>query len=185
MSDLWARCCRTNCLWFSHHFTHSCAAYRLLPRMTLEDFCKFYSDLDICCLCPDFLDGSSSCHWKSSFHEGRWVAGITAGGCMNNPGTTSPTLQCSLRGRIANRLQRKLYASSVAVPHNPKFNWWSNLSSLNKSKKPNMNSDNFHLPIWNNIFIMLQTFGFNHADCKEFSTFPLRWKKCLWVSCDF
>ncbi|XP_075879553.1 calpain-1 catalytic subunit-like isoform X1 [Nelusetta ayraudi] len=52
--------------------------------MTLEDFCRFYSDLDICCLCPDFLDGSSSCHWKTSYHEGRWVAGTTAGGCMNN-----------------------------------------------------------------------------------------------------
>ncbi|XP_035530438.1 calpain-1 catalytic subunit-like [Morone saxatilis] len=52
--------------------------------MTLEDFCRFYSDLDICCLCPDFLDGSTSCHWKTSFYEGRWVAGTTAGGCMNN-----------------------------------------------------------------------------------------------------
>uniref|UniRef100_UPI0037E99048 calpain-1 catalytic subunit-like n=1 Tax=Semicossyphus pulcher TaxID=241346 RepID=UPI0037E99048 len=52
--------------------------------MTLEDFCRFYSDLDICCLCPDFLDGSSSCHWKTSFYDGRWVAGTTAGGCMNN-----------------------------------------------------------------------------------------------------
>ncbi|XP_047467870.1 calpain-1 catalytic subunit-like [Mugil cephalus] len=52
--------------------------------MTLQDFCKNYIDLDICCLCPDFLDGSSSCHWKSSIYEGRWVAGTTAGGCMNN-----------------------------------------------------------------------------------------------------
>ncbi|XP_029316987.1 calpain-8 [Cottoperca gobio] len=52
--------------------------------MTLEDFCKFYNDLDICCLCPDFLDGSTSCHWKTSMYEGRWVAGTTAGGCMNN-----------------------------------------------------------------------------------------------------
>ncbi|XP_020783915.2 calpain-1 catalytic subunit-like [Boleophthalmus pectinirostris] len=52
--------------------------------MTLEDFCKFYSDLNICCLCPDFLDGSSTCHWKTSFYEGRWVAGSTAGGCLNN-----------------------------------------------------------------------------------------------------
>ncbi|XP_059209690.1 calpain-1 catalytic subunit-like [Centropristis striata] len=51
--------------------------------MTLGDFCNFYSDLDICCLCPDFLDGSTSCHWKTSFYEGRWVAGMTAGGCMN------------------------------------------------------------------------------------------------------
>ncbi|XP_065822159.1 calpain-1 catalytic subunit-like [Labrus bergylta] len=35
--------------------------------MTQEDFCRFYSDLDICCLCPDFLDGTSSYHWKTSF----------------------------------------------------------------------------------------------------------------------
>ncbi|KAM4625675.1 calpain-1 catalytic subunit-like [Polymixia lowei] len=51
--------------------------------MTMDDFCTFYSDLDICCLCPDFLDGNSSCHWNSSFYDGRWVAGTTAGGCMN------------------------------------------------------------------------------------------------------
>ncbi|XP_030574695.1 calpain-1 catalytic subunit-like isoform X2 [Archocentrus centrarchus] len=55
--------------------------------MHLQDFCKFYTDLDICCLCPDFLDGNSICHWRTSFYEGRWVAGTTAGGCMNNPGS--------------------------------------------------------------------------------------------------
>uniref|UniRef100_UPI0037E88E89 calpain-1 catalytic subunit-like n=1 Tax=Semicossyphus pulcher TaxID=241346 RepID=UPI0037E88E89 len=52
--------------------------------MTIDDFCKFYTDLDICSLCPDFLDGNSSCHWKTTSYEGRWVAGTTAGGCMNN-----------------------------------------------------------------------------------------------------
>ncbi|CAN9502544.1 unnamed protein product [Ophioblennius macclurei] len=50
----------------------------------LEEFVQFYSDLDICCMCPDFLDGSESCHWQTSYYEGRWVAGSTAGGCMNN-----------------------------------------------------------------------------------------------------
>ncbi|CAJ1053861.1 calpain-1 catalytic subunit-like [Xyrichtys novacula] len=53
--------------------------------MPVEDFCKFYSDLDICCMCPDFLDEGSECHWKTSVYEGRWVAGTTAGGCMNYP----------------------------------------------------------------------------------------------------
>ncbi|TNN69909.1 Calpain-1 catalytic subunit [Liparis tanakae] len=52
--------------------------------MPMEDFCRFYSDLDICCLCPEFLDENSSCHWKTAFYDGRWVAGTTAGGCMNN-----------------------------------------------------------------------------------------------------
>ncbi|PWA16370.1 hypothetical protein CCH79_00004318 [Gambusia affinis] len=55
--------------------------------MSLQDFCGFYSDLDICSSSPDFIDGSPSHHWKSSSHEGRWVAGISAGGCMNNFGT--------------------------------------------------------------------------------------------------
>ncbi|XP_045919299.1 calpain-3-like [Micropterus dolomieu] len=73
--------------------------------MTLEDFCKFYTDLDICCLCPDFLDGSSSCHWKTSFYEGRWVAGTTAGGCMNNLGTS----------RISGLLKKFLYEQSIFV----------------------------------------------------------------------
>eukprot|EP00064_Thunnus_orientalis_P006358 superscaffoldBa00000658_g6375 len=44
-------------------------------RMPLEDFCKFYTDLDICCPSPSFLDGSSSSHWRTSMYEGRWVAG--------------------------------------------------------------------------------------------------------------
>ncbi|XP_074552961.1 calpain-1 catalytic subunit-like [Halichoeres trimaculatus] len=52
--------------------------------MTLGDFCKYYSNLDICCECPDFLDGTSSCHWKTAVYSGRWVAGTTAGGCSQN-----------------------------------------------------------------------------------------------------
>ncbi|XP_041827157.1 calpain-1 catalytic subunit-like [Melanotaenia boesemani] len=52
--------------------------------MSLEDFCKFYHDIDICGMSPDFLDSNSSSHWKASTYEGRWVAGTTAGGCMNN-----------------------------------------------------------------------------------------------------
>ncbi|XP_061551679.1 calpain-1 catalytic subunit isoform X2 [Phycodurus eques] len=52
--------------------------------MSLEEFYGFYSDLDICCVCPDFLDENPSSHWKTSFFEGRWLAGKTAGGCMNN-----------------------------------------------------------------------------------------------------
>ncbi|KAF6717920.1 Calpain-1 catalytic subunit [Oryzias melastigma] len=52
--------------------------------MTLKDFCRNYSDLDICASNPDFLEEGSACNWKTSFYEGRWVAGTTAGGCMNN-----------------------------------------------------------------------------------------------------
>ncbi|XP_077477947.1 calpain-1 catalytic subunit isoform X1 [Stigmatopora argus] len=54
--------------------------------MSLDDFCRFFNDLDICCVCPEFLDGETSCHWKASVYEGRWLAGKTAGGCINNLG---------------------------------------------------------------------------------------------------
>ncbi|CAJ1053943.1 calpain-1 catalytic subunit-like isoform X2 [Xyrichtys novacula] len=52
--------------------------------MALEDLCRLYSRVDICCQCPSFLDGSSECHWKTSIHEGRWVTGSTAGGAQNS-----------------------------------------------------------------------------------------------------
>lgn len=54
--------------------------------MSLEDFCKYYIDIDICGLNPDFINGPSSSAWKTSVFEGRWVAGTTAGGCMENKG---------------------------------------------------------------------------------------------------
>ncbi|XP_078134281.1 calpain-8 [Sander vitreus] len=72
--------------------------------MTLEDFCKFYSDLDICSLYPNFLDGNSS-HWKTSMYEGRWVAGTTAGGCMNNKDSfwTNPQFRVKIDGEYLER----------------------------------------------------------------------------------
>ncbi|XP_041827156.1 calpain-1 catalytic subunit-like [Melanotaenia boesemani] len=68
--------------------------------MTLEDLCKFYIDLDICGTSPDFLDKSSSCQWKTSIYEGRWVAGTTAGGCMNNKDSfwTNPQFRVEICG---------------------------------------------------------------------------------------
>ncbi|XP_072545591.1 calpain-1 catalytic subunit [Salminus brasiliensis] len=48
--------------------------------MPMEDFCSTFSALDICSLCPDFLNGSSKCHWTSTFHEGQWLSGTSAGG---------------------------------------------------------------------------------------------------------
>ncbi|KAM6969006.1 calpain-1 catalytic subunit-like [Tautogolabrus adspersus] len=73
--------------------------------MTLKDFCEFYSDLDICSLCPDFLDGNHSCHWKSSVYEGRWVAGTTAGGCMNNRDSfwTNPQYRVRIDGEYSEK----------------------------------------------------------------------------------
>ncbi|XP_052009898.1 calpain-1 catalytic subunit-like [Xyrauchen texanus] len=48
--------------------------------MSMEDFTKIFQDMDICCLCPDFMDESSECHWTSTYIIGQWNAGTTAGG---------------------------------------------------------------------------------------------------------
>ncbi|KAI5102356.1 hypothetical protein C0J45_7708 [Silurus meridionalis] len=50
--------------------------------MSMEDFCKCYCQLDICNYSGAFLDGSSESHWNLVMHEGRWLAGSSAGGCM-------------------------------------------------------------------------------------------------------
>ncbi|XP_053700613.1 calpain-8-like [Synchiropus splendidus] len=68
--------------------------------MTLEDFCKSFIDLDICGLCPDFLGADSDSHWKTSSYDGRWVAGTTAGGCINYADTfwTNPQFRITVEG---------------------------------------------------------------------------------------
>ncbi|XP_039993614.1 calpain-1 catalytic subunit-like isoform X2 [Xiphias gladius] len=73
--------------------------------MTMEDLCKFYIDLDICCMSPDFLDGISSSIWKTTMYEGRWVAGTTAGGCMNNRDSfwTNPQYRVRIHGQYSEK----------------------------------------------------------------------------------
>ncbi|XP_061598899.1 calpain-1 catalytic subunit-like [Cololabis saira] len=68
--------------------------------MTVEDFCKYYSSLDICCPSPDFLEENSSGVWETSMYEGRWVAGTTAGGCANNKDSfwTNPQYRIKICG---------------------------------------------------------------------------------------
>lgn len=61
------------------HIVQNSIKILFFNRMSIEDFCRYYADLDICGVSPDFLDGTSS-KWKTSMHEGRWVAGTTAGG---------------------------------------------------------------------------------------------------------
>ncbi|XP_051723019.1 calpain-14 [Ctenopharyngodon idella] len=52
--------------------------------MSMEDFCKNFSDLDICCLDVNVLAGSHSSSWKIEMNKGQWVMGTTAGGCPND-----------------------------------------------------------------------------------------------------
>ncbi|XP_068457274.1 calpain-2 catalytic subunit-like [Clinocottus analis] len=48
--------------------------------MELEDFCFHFEALFICCENPNFIDGDSTCQWKSMTYDGSWVAGKSAGG---------------------------------------------------------------------------------------------------------
>ncbi|MCJ8729097.1 hypothetical protein PDJAM_G00012010 [Pangasius djambal] len=51
--------------------------------MSMEDFCKSFANVDICCQSPVFLDGSSEDSWETARYEGRWDE-KTAGGSMEN-----------------------------------------------------------------------------------------------------
>uniref|UniRef100_A0A3P9L7D1 Calpain catalytic domain-containing protein n=1 Tax=Oryzias latipes TaxID=8090 RepID=A0A3P9L7D1_ORYLA len=86
--------------------------------MTLEDFCKLYSDLDICGMDPNFLD-ETPCQWKTSVHEGRWVPGTTAGGCMNNKETfwTNPQFRVQITGEFSEKVDGKnTFVSLIQKP---------------------------------------------------------------------
>ncbi|XP_067310612.1 calpain-1 catalytic subunit-like [Pseudorasbora parva] len=65
--------------------------------MSMNNFTKNFKSLDICCLCPDFLDRSPGCHWKSQRNFGKWIAGTTAGGSMDNKETFWKNPQFRLR----------------------------------------------------------------------------------------
>ncbi|TRY86939.1 hypothetical protein DNTS_002869 [Danionella cerebrum] len=65
--------------------------------MSMNDFLKLFDNMDICCSCPDFLEGKTSCDWISKSHHGSWVTGSTAGGCMNHPDTFCTNPQFWLR----------------------------------------------------------------------------------------
>uniref|UniRef100_A0A3Q1AP35 Calpain catalytic domain-containing protein n=1 Tax=Amphiprion ocellaris TaxID=80972 RepID=A0A3Q1AP35_AMPOC len=87
--------------------------------MTLQDFCKFFMDLDICGLSPDFLDGSSSGLWNTSIYEGRWVAGTTAGGCINNRDSfwTNPQFRVKVSGEYSEKEgEKNILVSLIQKP---------------------------------------------------------------------
>ncbi|XP_029972828.1 calpain-1 catalytic subunit-like isoform X2 [Salarias fasciatus] len=87
--------------------------------MNMEDFCEFYTDLDICGLSPDFLESDSGCPWKTSMYEGRWVAGTTAGGCMNNKDSfwTNPQYRIKIRGECSGKeCDKNLLVSLMQKP---------------------------------------------------------------------
>lgn len=66
--------------------------------MSMEDFTKNFEDIDICCLQPDFLGGTSKCNWTSTCYNGSWEAGTTAGGCLKHRDTfwTNPQFRVKI-----------------------------------------------------------------------------------------
>ncbi|KAJ7988665.1 hypothetical protein DPEC_G00311570 [Dallia pectoralis] len=49
--------------------------------MTMEDFFLNFAEVTICCINLNFLDNDNTSLWMASFHDGKWVPGVTAGGC--------------------------------------------------------------------------------------------------------
>ncbi|XP_056914972.1 calpain-1 catalytic subunit-like isoform X2 [Takifugu flavidus] len=87
--------------------------------MPFKDFCSFFTDLDICCLCPSFLDGEQPCKWRTSMFEGRWVSGVTAGGCMNYKDTfwINPQFRLKLHGDFSeNANDKNIFVSVTQKP---------------------------------------------------------------------
>ncbi|XP_037392575.1 calpain-1 catalytic subunit-like [Pygocentrus nattereri] len=51
--------------------------------MTMDDFCRSFVNVDICCYTPAFLDGSPPKSWTTAQYEGCWDE-RTAGGSMDH-----------------------------------------------------------------------------------------------------
>nr|XP_042710096.1 calpain-12 [Chrysemys picta bellii] len=49
--------------------------------MEINDFVKYFDDLQICSLSPDSLFSDKTASWKVTAFHGRWISGYNAGGC--------------------------------------------------------------------------------------------------------
>lgn len=53
--------------------------------MSLADFSRQYSRVEIVTLTPDALTSDEYKHWSTCNYHGSWRRGSTAGGCRNHP----------------------------------------------------------------------------------------------------
>ncbi|XP_073682927.1 calpain-1 catalytic subunit-like [Garra rufa] len=102
--------------------------------MSMEDFCKNYSDLDICCSDVNVLAGSHSSSWETEVHKGQWVTGTTAGGCSNDIDSFSRNPQFRVTLKETGENPREESSTNLLV------------SLMQKSHKRNRHlATNFHI----------------------------------------
>ncbi|XP_030075856.1 calpain-12-like [Microcaecilia unicolor] len=67
--------------------------------MQMDDFKKFFDELDICNLTPSSVQDDQAEKWTRTYYKGAWVKGHNAGGCHNNTETfwTNPQFQVTLQ----------------------------------------------------------------------------------------
>ncbi|XP_053329901.1 calpain-2 catalytic subunit-like [Spea bombifrons] len=67
--------------------------------MQMDDFLRFFNNLEICSLTPDSVSGESAQLWNANSFQGRWSRGHSAGGCRNYPATfwTNPQFLVTLK----------------------------------------------------------------------------------------